>query len=49
LVNVDRVFTGREIFEIEPDPDALLRFGERRGADTLSLRVFHVNLETAVL
>src|SRR5437879_13325846 len=49
LVNVDRVHTGREIVEIKLDLDALLRCGQRRRANALSLGVFHLNLASWLL
>ena len=45
LVDVERVFAGRKIFDVELDADAVRSLGERGGADDLILRVLDFNGE----
>ena len=45
LVDVERVFAWRKIFDVELDAHAVRCFGERGGADDLIFRVLDVNDE----
>ena len=42
LMDVERVFAGRKVFDVEFDPYSVGSIGERSGADDLILGVFNV-------
>ena len=42
LMDVERVFAGRKVFDVELDPHSVWSIGKRSGADDLILGVFNV-------